>query len=217
MTPPSNHKRLILIYLLLSLWLGLLALPFLHAPSWAGLPILLCWGAVTLRLLFEVTLNRHRVPTLATSFRMRQKIVAVLQKEANQAAKTPFKIIDLGSGRGGLAHAIAATLPNAEVTGVELARVPYLESVALQRLFGPRNLSYEHKDFWSFDCRQADAIVLYLAPVTAQKMGEKLTRELKPGCLVLSHTFPLGGNWTETETLTIHTPFKEKLHLYRHP
>ena len=216
MSPSTNHKRLILIYLFLSLWLGLIALPFLRAPSWASLPILLCWGAVTLRLLFEVTLNRNRIPTLATGFLMRQKIAEILHdKLPQQPSKPPFRIIDLGSGRGELARVIAKSFPNAEVTGIELAHFPYLESVAVQRLFGPRNLCYKREDFWSFDCHQADAIVLYLAPVTAQKMGEKLARDLKSGCLILSHAFPLGGDWHPMETQTFHTPFKEELYLYR--
>ena len=74
-------------------------------------------------------------------------------------AAKPYTVLDLGSGSGQMTWQIARALPNAHVTGVELAYVPWLRSVLRQRLFGPANLDYKRVDFWLYDCSAADAVV----------------------------------------------------------
>jgi SAM-dependent methyltransferase len=128
--------------------------------------------------------------------------------------KKPFKILDLGSGRGELTRHIAKKIPAAEVLGIELARFPCWQSHVVQRLFGPSNLSYRCLDFWRMDCSEIDAIVFFLTPNFAQRVGEKLAAELKPGSIVISHTFPLLGRWTPAEVIEFRTPFKETLYVY---
>ena len=172
-------------------------------------------GYVMLRIVFELTLNRKNVPTLATGFAGRGKMTEILRQEVAQHQGAPYTIIDLGSGRGELTRHIARALPQAQVIGIEQARIPFWQSRMMQRWFGPANLSYQGVDFFPFDCSKVDAVVFYLSGVFAQRVGEKLHRELKAGSLVISHTFPLLGAWTPTEVLHFRSPFKETIYVYR--
>jgi len=181
---------------------------------WSIVPLILI-GYAMFRVMHELTFNRKNVPTLATGYIGRRKIAHLLKKEALARGKGSYKIIDLGSGRGELARRIACTIPEATVLGIEKARFPVWQSSLIQRLLGPNNLSYAGIDFWPFDCADIDAVVFYLTPTLAQKVGEKLKKELKPGSLIISHTFPLGGDWTPLETLKFRSPFQEVLHVYR--
>ena len=181
--------------------------------GWAIIPLSLI-GYAAFRIVFELTLNRENVPTLATGFAVRAKMTKILKQEAENHAQKPYRIIDLGSGRGELSRHIARAIPHAQVLGIESARIPYWQSVVAQRWLGPRNLSYQCLDFWPFDCSETDAVVFYLSGNTAQRVGEKLHRELKSGSTVISHTFPLLGDWTPVEVLNFRSPFKETLYVY---
>lgn len=212
---PSHKKTLHIVYGLILAWLGFFAWMLAWPLTWASIPVLLCLGYFVFRLIFELTLNRATVPTLATCFVARQKIAKFLQHEAAGCNQENYIIVDLGSGRGELTRTIAKRIPKAKVIGIEMARFPYRQASLIQRWFGPSNLSYERRDFWLFDCSMIDAVVLYLGPITVQRMGDKLQRELKQGSLVISHTYPLLGEWSPTDVLTFYSPFKETFYVYR--
>lgn len=167
------------------------------------------------RVVFELTLNRKNVPTLATSMAGRAKIAEILKAEAVAQTGKPYTIIDLGSGRGELTRSIARAVPQAKVIGIEMAKIPYWQSVLLQRIFGTENLSYLCLDFFPFDCSNVDAVVFYLSGPFARRVGEKLWKELKPGSLVISHTFALEAPWQPAEVLNFRSPFKETIYVYR--
>lgn len=206
--------QLALIYTLLLAWLAFIAWVVAWPLTWISPLVLICLGYIAYRIIYELTLNRLIIPTMATCFVGRQKTAKILQDNAALSLNKTYNIVDLGSGRGELARCIAKKIPTATVTGVEMARFPFIESCLIQRLLGPKNLSYERCDFWDFDCSTTNAVVLYLGPITAQKIGEKLHRELPEESIVISHTYPLLGNWTPTEILSYHAPFKETIFVY---
>jgi predicted RNA methylase len=139
----------------------------------------------------------------------------VLQKAAQESASTPYIIVDLGSGRGELSRKIALSLPVAKVIGIEISPWPTAQAKFIQHLFGPENISYQCLDFWTYDCSSIDAVVFYLSARIAQKVGEKLYKELKTGSIVISHTFPLGSEWQEQEVIEFRTLFKETIFVYK--
>jgi SAM-dependent methyltransferase len=201
---------------------GMVILVILAAAAWAvarpltwysALPLLFI-GYAAYSIAFELTFNRGNVPTLATTFVGRRKIAKILKQDAELRGKMPYNVIDLGSGRGELTRVIAKKIPSAQVIGIEMARIPCMLSAFVQRWLGPDNLSYKCCDFWSFDCAGIDAVVFYLTPSLAQRVGEKLYRELKPGSVVISHTFPLLGAWTPKEVMHFRSPFKETIYIY---
>lgn len=214
----SNATKLNIIYALALGWIGFFAWSIAWPLTWVSIPVLLCSGYALYRLVFELTYNRSQhSPTIATCFVARRKTAKILERESALCNSEPYNVVDLGSGRGELARCIAKKIPTATVTGVELARFPYLQSVLFQRLFGPKNLSFKRSDFWSFDCSDMNAVVLYLGPITTQRIGEKLYQELRSGSIVISQTYPLLGKWVPIEILAFHAPFKEVIYIYKGP
>lgn len=207
--------QLNIIGVVLVLLLGLSAWHVARPFTWWALIPLGFIGYGMFRVVYELTFNRKNVPTLATSFAGRVKITEILKQEAATHTGKPYRIIDLGSGRGELTSRIARAIPNAQVLGIEMARIPFWQSVFVQRLLGPKNVSYKCLDFWPFDCSEIDAVVFYLSGNAAQRAGDKLYKELKPGSLVISHTFPILGAWTPVEVLNFRSPFKETIYVYR--
>ncbi len=189
-----------------------------HPFTWFALFPLSFIGYGIFRIIFELTWNRKQVPTLATGFVGRAKMIEILKAAAAlHTGKRPFTIMDFGSGRGELTRAIARALPHADVRGVELAPIPFWQSVWMQRLFGPPNLSYRRADFFTIPCADLDAAVFYLSGTFALRVGEKLFQEMKPGGLVASHTFPLQDFWGAGERHPFRSPFQEEIYVYRKP
>ena len=157
------------------------------------------------------------VPTVASFPSARRKVAALLQKDcAARADRRPYHVIDLGSGGGHLCRAIARALPQAQVTGIELSYVPWRLSEMRRRLFGPANLAYKRADFWTQDCAQADAVVLFVTENIMERMAAKLRTELKPGTLVISNDTPLPG-WQLVEVLAnkLLGLFSSPIYVYR--
>ncbi len=211
----ANKVWLLILALLALAWLSFAAWLIAWPPTWLSLPVFLFLGYAFFRFAFELILNRDQVPTMATCFVARRKMAELLEKDAQARPQAPYNVVDLGAGRGELARLIAKKIPRAQVLGLELAFFPYWQAVLIQRLLGPPNLSFKRQDIWNFDCSNADAIVLYLGPLTAQRMGEKLRKEMKAERLVLSFSYPLSGDWEPTEVVALRSPFKETLYAYK--
>jgi hypothetical protein len=212
---PSNQMQLNILGFFLLALLGVSAWSVVKPLTWFSVLPLLFIGYAAFSIVFELTVNRANVPTLGTSIVGRRKIAIILQREISLCAKKNYTILDLGSGRGELTRQIAKRNPNAVVIGIERTRIPYWRSTFMQRLWGLKNLSYQHCDFWPFDCSGIDAVVFYLTPRIAERAGKKLQKELKPGSVVISYMFPLLGAWTPVEVLTYRAPFKETIYVYR--
>lgn len=102
-------------------------------------------------------------------------------------------ILDLGSGWGTLARAIAKKYPEAQVNGIEISWIPFLFSVLYNKLDPCKNLHFIRQDFFQYDCSKANLIVCYLYVGAMEKLGEKFANELEEGTLIISHTFALPG------------------------
>ncbi len=114
--------------------------------------------------------------------------------------KTHGTIVDLGSGWGSLAYPIAKRFPEAEVIGYELSPLPWLYS-RLKGLFVRRpNLSLLRCSVFDADLSDVDVVVVYLHPAAMRKLAPKFERELRPGTIVLSNTFPV-PTWEPAQTL----------------
>lgn len=121
------------------------------------------------------------------------------------------RVVDLGSGWGSLAIAIARRLPQAQVTGVELSPIPYYTSVLWQKALGLPNIKFENSDILSYPLDE-ELIVCYLYP---QAMKELLPRfeQLKPGTVIISHTFAIPG-WKPTKTLHVQDMYNTPIYFY---
>lgn len=188
-------------------------------PGWPER--LLCAALVlaALRVAYEFTWNRANIPTVSTGFLQRRKIVELVQTDYAARQKEGYTILDLGSGRGELTRDLARAFPAAQIVGIEFARLAHLQALFWRTVCRLHNVTYLQQDLFTYDCSQADAVVMFLGRLTMQA-GEKLRRELRPGTLVISHDFMLSRpddatGWQPVDTVTLYMPFKATLYVYR--
>ena len=193
-----------------------LAFHFYRQPGWLNLGLAVILAYAGARIGWEMTINRKHIPTIASAPAVRRQIAALIHDDFVARGGAPYKIVDLGSGRGELARAIARAVPDTSVSGVERALLPHIRAWLMQRLFGPKNLTAQRGDIFAYDCATTAAVTMFLGKLT-QPVGEKLWRELVPGSLVISNDFELAGPWPHPVTTTLHTPFKTVLYIYRRP
>ena len=102
----------------------------------------------------------------------------------------PVSFIDIGSGLGGLVLDLARRRPDAHVSGIELAPLPWLASYLRARLSGSSACfmrgDYERLDFGSYD-----AVFAYLSPAAMTALWRKARREMHPGSMLMSYEFAI--------------------------
>jgi hypothetical protein len=142
-------------------------------------------------------------------------MVKVRTAMLNFAAEPGAKIVELGSGWGGLALAAARAHPGTEVTGLEVSLFPYLFS-RLRRFLHPslKNLSFARKDFFSYPLNDASLILCYLTNPLMAKLKDKLEKELPSGARVVSSTFFIPG-WEPLITVDVKGLWDTRIFVYR--
>jgi hypothetical protein len=121
------------------------------------------------------------------------------------------RIIDLGSGLGGLTAYLGRLRPDARVDGVEAAPLPWLASQMRKRLRG-WNGNLIWGDLWRVDLAGYDVAHAYLSPVPMPALWEKTCREMRVGSLLLSHSFAVPG---VAPLLIRSLPGGKRLYIYR--
>ena len=97
------------------------------------------------------------------------------------------KIVDLGSGWGGLALTLAMKNPHKEVLGVELSPIPYYYSIILKRFMRIENLNFIRADFTDVKFNGDELLVCYLFP----RGMEGVKKILQKNHTLISQTFAL--------------------------
>ncbi|MEW5741318.1 MAG: SAM-dependent methyltransferase [Myxococcota bacterium] len=122
---------------------------------------------------------------------------------------------ELGAGWGGLALALADRYPTARVVAWEASWAPFLVLKLRLALSPRRNLVALRRDFFgAADLSGAGLVVCYLWTGAMTRLAEKFTAELKPGALVVSHTFALRG-WEAEETRHAADVYRTPVYRYR--
>jgi phospholipid N-methyltransferase len=103
--------------------------------------------------------------------------------------KNGLRVVDLGSGWGGMTRAVAKARPDARVTGIELAPVPYAVSRLRGRL---QNLEYLRRDLFGYPLKDADVVLCYMPPEMMARLPVKM-RELPQGAVIISNSALLPG------------------------
>jgi SAM-dependent methyltransferase len=105
------------------------------------------------------------------------------------------RIYELGCGDGRLV--VACARAGAQVTGFEVALIPYLVARA-RCVFGRLpNAHVRYADFWKADFSQADVLFFFLTPKIYKRMQEKCERECTPGTRVVAYVWPF-DEWSAT-------------------
>lgn len=124
-------------------------------------------------------------PSIPTDRRSRRAIVDFIKTKHQPDAN--IKIVDLGSGYGHLVRDLSRKFKNAEITGVELLRLPYLYSKFI--FCRNKNIKIIKDDLYAHNLSQYDAIVFFLRK--DHQVDGKVKNEVKKGALVISNNFPL--------------------------
>ena len=184
------------------------------AASWESAATVLRNVIAVIALVYAYYTWRTRVPIVTTQRAARKLIIDRLRRElAARPGETPT-IVDLGSGLGGLALAVARAFPQARVIGREYAAPAWLYAEARRRLLGRRNLRFERCDFWTRDLADADIVLVYLGDVVMQHLSDKLRAEPRANRLILSNTFPLPG-WQPVERVAVPVRLSKEIIVYR--
>lgn len=164
----------------------------------------LCWQA------YILIFNRG-IPNIRTAPAIRKEMIRLLQEAGAR------RVYDLGSGNGALSRALAASLPEAHVTGLEISKAACRDAGRKAQAKDLTNLDYIQGDFMTADLSDADGIVMFLIDTMMPPLREKLRKELKPGALVISNKFPLGGDWKPVQEIAVKTWYlnQKMIYVYR--
>jgi hypothetical protein len=193
-----------------------------------GLPIwwiptqLLFFPAVLVMLALEISANwflglfvlsvsvywsvfRTQVPLYLSSAQAWAAVAALLPE------RDGLRVIDLGSGLGGLLKYLAGVYANAEFVGVEAAPLPFF--------WGWLRVPREHcrmllGSLWDVDLNGFDVAYAYLSPVPMSRLWEKVRGEMRPGSLFISNSFAVPGV-VPSETVQLDDFHRSTLFIYR--
>lgn len=141
---------------------------------------LICF-AVSLLLYWSTF--RTQVPYFPSSREVWLEVAALLPE-------APVRVIDIGSGLGGLLLNLAKTRPDSQFVGVELAPLPWSISWFRAKLAGG-NVRFVLADYENVNFGEFDLVFAYLAPPAMEPLWEKALREMRPGSLLLSYEFEI--------------------------
>lgn len=114
-------------------------------------------------------------------------------------------VYDIGCGDGRLVFAAAER--GAKATGFEVTPFFFIIAILKKYLFKKEG-TILMKNFFHQNLKDADIVFCYLTDKTMVKLDEKLRKELKKGCLVVSHSFQLPG-WDLKEEAMLYPQLKE--------
>jgi hypothetical protein len=171
----------------------------LQVPSWAFLLVF-----VVLLLVFWSTF-RTQVPYYPSRRSAWDKVAELLPQER------PLKVIDIGSGLGGFVLDLARRRPDCQVSGIELAPLPWLAS-SLRALLSRSSARFLRGDYDGLDFAAYDVVFAYLSPAAMGALWRKASQEMRPGSILLSYEFTIEERAPDVSFVT--TDSAKVLHLW---
>ncbi len=147
---------------------------------------------------------KNGISPMPTSYKVTKALLTSLPEHVER------KIVELGSGWGNLANALAKKYRDCEVIGYETSPIPYYVSRLIYR---QKNLIFKRKDFFSEPLHDASLAVCYLYPGAMQQLKTKLEMEGSSQLLIATHTFSIPG-WKATKTVTVDDLYRTKIYFY---
>ena len=136
---------------------------------------------VFLLLLYWST-YRTQVPYYPSGRKVWEAVAAALPQGR------PVRVIDIGSGIGGLVLDLQRRRPESRIEGIELAPLPWLAS-QLRALLGRTSARFIRGDYEKLDLGDYDAVFAYLSPAAMSALWRKAAREMRPGSTLFSYEF----------------------------
>ena len=153
---------------------------------------------------------RTGISPMPTAPKVRRHLLSLIPPEQEGT------VLELGSGWGTLAFALADRCPRAQVVAFELSPLPYTLSRLRPRLASRPNLRLVRQDFLRASFAGASLVVCYLFPGGMARLGPKLLAALPPGARIVSSTFALRG-WKPLRTVLVDDLYRTPVYLYEVP
>ena len=140
-----------------------------------------------LAIVVVVDALRLGIGPVPTSRRVRRSVFDQLPQSVEGT------VYELGAGWGTLAIDLGSRFPRAQVVGYEAAWIPVAICWLRSRFTSTDNVLVKSGDFFSRQLSDAGLVVCYLYPGAMDRLSKKLAEELRPGAVVITHTFALPG------------------------
>jgi hypothetical protein len=124
----------------------------------------------------------------------------------------PLNIIDIGSGLGGFVLDLARRRPDCDVSGIELAPLPWCAS-RLRAVAARSRAHFVRGDYERLNFGHYDVVFAYLSPAAMDSLWRKAQREMRHGSLLFSYEFVMGEREPDRRFVT--TDGKRILYLWR--
>jgi hypothetical protein len=167
-------------------------------------PVLYLLALLLLALVFWGTVKGD-VPLFLSSTPVANAIAAIVERENAQA------FAELGAGIGSVAVPLAQNLPII-VKAWERAPLPWL--IMTWRCRKLPNLSVKRTSLWDGNLTGYNVVFAFLSPAVMADLGEKIDREMLPGSLFISSSFPI-PDWHAESLVTIKDRRRTTLFCYR--
>jgi hypothetical protein len=103
-----------------------------------------------------------------------------------------LRVIDIGSGLGGLVLDLQRRRPESRIEGIELAPLPWLASL-LRATLTRSPARFIRGDYETLDFGAYDAVFAYLSPAAMPALWDKAAREMHPGSVLFSYEFVIAA------------------------
>lgn len=148
------------------------------------------------------------ISPMPTTKNIRRKLLSLFDQ-----LKIHGNILELGSGWGTLAFALAKKYPHSKLLAYENSTIPYMYSRFLNLFFKYNNLRIYNKNFYDIEFKNADVIVCYLYPGAMTRLKKKFESELKEKTLIITHTFAV-PNWKPIKQIEANDLYRSKIYVY---
>lgn len=101
-----------------------------------------------------------------------------------------LKVLDIGSGIGDIAMFLAKQRIHDDVSGIEIAPLPWAIS-AVRAIFSGTSVKFTLGDYRQLDFAELDVVFAYLSPAVMNDVWQKVQQEMQPGSLFVSSEFPV--------------------------
>lgn len=176
------------------------AMLILQLPAWLYL-----LAVLLLALIFWGTVQGD-VPLFLSSTGVMDAVAAIVERENAEV------FADLGAGIGSVAVPLAQHHPVMTVDAWERAPLPWLITVWRSRELP--NMNAKRANFWDHDLGRYDVVFAFLSPAVMTELGDKVSREMRPGSLFISSSFPV-PDWEPESIEQIEDRRSTKLFCYR--
>lgn len=155
---------------------------------------------------------RTGVPPMPSSWRSRRALLDCLAETV--PGQPSVTLVDLGSGWGGVAIAMARRFPEHRVEGYEVSWLPWLFSRLLKALLRLNNLTLYRGDFNKAALREARYLVTYLNPHSMVRLRQRLDQPQAPIRTLFSIGFALPDAQSE-RVVRVNELFNTPIYQYR--